>query len=433
MIIDDFRRATEAGLYEISARVRPEQREAEQFRLWFRFPEHYAPGGELDASPFLPPALAWCLRQRERLVIEGPVSARLLAELDEIMAVYQSFYSGAIRGPIEVEAASHRPSPAHELTGSLFTRGLDSWFAVLTAQDDPSLQPPISHVIFSPDHLSKNWGPEVREAHARGVRDAAARVGLEMVRFESNVTDFFGRGQFSMALALGFRYVLIASGDMRGGIRRKGTHPYLDPRFSTERTEIIHWGDASRIQKAARVAQSPAALETLRVCQYDQISSDLNCGRCEKCLRTMVELHALGALELAPVFAQPLRISNVLATVKDIKNSRPAWMEAQNALGDSEFDRRLAAAIRMVVFRSDLRFAAHRAGLLSERQDLAEALGDPLLLSETAERLRELDREVARRMRRLDGEPAAGERAEASSAPNADGGGGRLRRLLSRR
>ena len=423
MIVDDFRRTAEAGLYEISARVRPEHVETEEFRLWFRFPEEYAPGGDLDASPFLPPALAWCLRNSEPLVIDGPVSARLLGELDDIMAVYKSFYSGAIRGPIEVQADSHEPGPASELTASLFTRGLDSWFAVLTALDDPDLQPPISHVIFSPDHLSENWGPEVRKAHTRGVQDAAARVGLEMVRFNSNVTDFFGRGQFSMALALGFRKVLIASGDMRGGIRRKGTHPYLDPRFSTERTEIIHWGDASRIQKAARVAQSQDALETLRVCQYDELTSDLNCGRCEKCLRTMVELHALGALDRAPVFGQPLKVSNVLAVVKDIKNSRPAWLEAQNALGDSEFDRQLAAAIRMVIFRSDLRFAAHRARLLSERDDLANALGDDTLLAETADRLREIDREVERRMAGLDGVPEA-------AAPERRGS--RLGRLLSR-
>jgi hypothetical protein len=433
MILDDFRTSAEAGLHQISCRVRPEHAEVEEFRLWFRFPEEYAPGGELDASPFLPPALAWCLRNAERLVIEGPVSTRLLGELDEIMAVYQSFYSGAIRGPVEVQADAHEPAPGREVTASLFTRGLDSWFAVLTALDDPDLRPPITHVIFSPDHLSENWGPEVREAHTRGVREAAARVGLQMVRFDSNVTDFFGRGQFSMALAVGFRNVLIASGDMRGGIRRKGSHPYLDPRFSTERTEIIHWGDASRIQKAARVAQSPDALETLRVCQYDQLTSDLNCGRCEKCLRTMVELHSLGALVRAPVFAQPLKVSNVLAVVKDIKNSRPAWLEAQNALGDNEFDRQLAAAIRMVIFRSDLRFAARRARLLSEREDLEQALGGDHVLAETADRLREIDREVERRMQVLNGEVGAQDAVEDERSSKADGRRRRLGRLLSRR
>ena len=90
MIIDDFRRTTDAGTYEISARLRPA--DGDDFRVWFRFPEHYAPGGDLDASPFLPHALTWCLRRGEPLTIEGPVSARLLGELDEIMRVYGSFF-----------------------------------------------------------------------------------------------------------------------------------------------------------------------------------------------------------------------------------------------------------------------------------------------------------------------------------------------------
>ena len=50
MIVDDFRRTIESGSYGVSARIR-HQGDAEQFRLFYRFPEEFAPAGDVDASP----------------------------------------------------------------------------------------------------------------------------------------------------------------------------------------------------------------------------------------------------------------------------------------------------------------------------------------------------------------------------------------------
>ena len=47
------------------------------------------------------------------------------------------------------------------------------------------------------------------------------------------------------------------------------------------------------------------ALGWLRVC-YRNPDQAYNCGRCEKCVRTMLSLHALGALEQAPTFANDI-------------------------------------------------------------------------------------------------------------------------------
>jgi hypothetical protein len=47
--------------------------------------------------------------------------------------------------------------------------------------------------------------------------------------------------------------------------------------------------------KTAIVARSSLAMETLRPCAGP--SADYNCGRCEKCLRTMLDLTLAGALE----------------------------------------------------------------------------------------------------------------------------------------
>ena len=426
MIVDDIRGGTAGDSYEVSARLRPDGAGLEDApRLWFRFPAEYAPDGELDASPFLAGTLVWCLRNRENLFVDGPVSPSLLGQVEEITAVLRSFFPSAIR-PVEVRAAASRePTPGRALTASLFTRGLDSWFTLLVAREDPDLQPALTHTVYCPTFNAKGWSDELREAKVEAVRDASERIGLTLIRLETNVNRVAGHGQFAMALALGPANLLISSGDMRGGLIPRGMHPDLDFRFSTARTKIIHYGNASRIQKADRVSQSQVALQTLNVCQYDYLEQDRNCGRCEKCVRTMLELHALGALDRCPVFDQPLRVANV-ARIDSVRGSRQAWLEAQHALGDGDFDRELAAAVRMVIFRSDLRFAAHRAQALSTRKDLAAALGDQSLLAETAERLWAADHEVEQRMAALTGTETS-PNSGALSAPR-----GRARRLMSR-
>ena len=84
-----------------------------------------------------------------------------------------------------------------------------------------------------------------------------------------------------------------------------GTHPILDPGFSSRNLTIRHEGiSTSRLAKTRLIADWEPALTHLRVCnRYRKYTSmQLNCGKCEKCLRTMLELLAAGALEKTDAF-----------------------------------------------------------------------------------------------------------------------------------
>ncbi len=82
-----------------------------------------------------------------------------------------------------------------------------------------------------------------------------------------------------------------------------GSHPTLDPNYSSQVLEIRHEGlHLSRLEKVRRVADWSLALRNLRVCTLNPETS-LNCGRCEKCVRTMLELLAVGKLEEATSFS----------------------------------------------------------------------------------------------------------------------------------
>jgi hypothetical protein len=134
-----------------------------------------------------------------------------------------------------------------------------------------------------------------------------------------------------------------------------GNHPLLDPCWSSEALEFVHDGlEATRIEKVRLIAQDERALGWLRVCVRPTEDS-LNCGRCEKCLRTMINLHAVGALERCPMFPskiEPRRIARL-----DVVNVNHQVFFEQNirALKERPSDARIVRALQTAIKRSHFR------------------------------------------------------------------------------
>jgi hypothetical protein len=88
-------------------------------------------------------------------------------------------------------------------------------------------------------------------------------------------------------------------------LRPLGAHPALDPNYSSYDLRIRHEAvTLSRLEKTRLIAEWEFALERLRVCnQFAKYSAEaLNCSECEKCIRTMLALVALGKLDRATTF-----------------------------------------------------------------------------------------------------------------------------------
>jgi len=347
MIVDDVRRTVADGRSELSARISPEG--MEPVRVWFTCPEELAPQGGADATPFLPSALHWCMRRDEELVIDGPVSPQVLDGLDDTMDVMYSLFPGRLR-PARVTAHPGAPPPGADITACCFSRGVDSWHTVLTslaAKADGD--PPPTHLLYSPGHLSRYFTDGQVRHKADAVREVGDALGLGFVEVDTNIKQalegFKGPILVATTLALGCRRVMIPSGVMQAVLRAKMTHPTLDHRFSTESTRIVHYGQAGRMAKMAVIAESELALRWIDVCKDDYPQSEINCGKCEKCLRTMIGLHVLDALDRCAAFERPLDPA-LLLTLRRIGEPH-SWVELLHALGDGEFDRRLAAGIRL--------------------------------------------------------------------------------------
>ena len=92
-------------------------------------------------------------------------------------------------------------------------------------------------------------------------------------------------------MLLGLDKVIVPASFSYNQLFSWGSHPVLDPLLSSANTEIIHDGAVSRIAKTRFLIEKCIDLSNLRVCN---VASDYNCGKCEKCLRTMVAIELLG-------------------------------------------------------------------------------------------------------------------------------------------
>jgi hypothetical protein len=138
----------------------------------------------------------------------------------------------------------------------------------------------------------------------------AAETGLRLTRCRTNLRHlpskpgFWANRHNGAALAavghaatLGPAFLFIGGTYHLANPVPVGSHPSVDGLFSSQRVTVIHDGSRfSRLEKVRELAQWPTALAALRVCPAN-ISDRPNCGRCEKCLRTRLELLAAGVEE----------------------------------------------------------------------------------------------------------------------------------------
>jgi hypothetical protein len=315
------------GLEKVDARTRItaqvcwEEIERPTLELYFETVEPFSADLVCSADPFLIAAIIPAFRHGEKRVrIDGDVSPELFDGLRTVMTWLRQWFQVphepvAIEGRPAVRAIEQRSPPG---AGFFFSGGVDS-LATLRAN---RLTFPASHPGSIKDGLLV-YGLEVERPDAfehamNAVAELAADAGVTLVPVYSNVRQLdedwvFYRDQFQGAILAAVGHALagrlgvlsIAATYDVPNLAPWGSHPLIDPNFSTYSLRVHHDGVAlSRLDKVRLLLDWPAALRRMRVCnKADFYRADrLNCGQCEKCVRTMLELLALGALERSPAF-----------------------------------------------------------------------------------------------------------------------------------
>jgi hypothetical protein len=240
---------------------------------------------------------------------------------------------------------------------------VDSFYTVLEGRDA------IDAVVYVHGFDVPLHDRAKRERVVEGLAGAAAGLDLPLIELETDLRStsnpicrwglYHGAALASVAhlLAPRFERVLIpASYTTKDG--PWGSHPRLDPLWTTESVEVVHDRPIPRVEKLARLTRSDVAMSALRVCWQD--SGDYNCGHCEKCLRTMASLRLHGALERCATF--PDHLSLRLLSEARMHDELVLGLSRQNLqLAESlGTDPALTEALRKAVGRNSRRLARQR-------------------------------------------------------------------------
>jgi hypothetical protein len=345
------------------ARFEPEGQKVRPGVLRLGVARAYGDWLDRSGTPLAPVATVLATAVGEDLRLEAPVSPALVEGAERVSARFAGWWGYRA---IRIEAPEQDNLPPGPDVAALFSGGIDTSATLIRSLrgDIPERATHLISMYASEFKLS----PETHEAIWRENAQAAAEYGLPLIRMTTNAPHLLrgriawprshGASFASLALLLGpqFSAVLFGSSQLPEETRPHGSRADLDFLWSTEATAIRHdAAELGKLGRAAVVATSPIAMKHLKVCWKRDIPG--NCGRCEKCLRTMTCLEVAGALDRTDRFDGPLTLEAIRAC-EPTRNSPSLIRELVNHMPDEHAD--LRAAWREKLREAEARRRAHR-------------------------------------------------------------------------
>ena len=311
----------------LSASISWEESDRATQRIHFRYGADKSYFISENYHPFLLATVIPAIRRRERRIhIDGAICPWLKDNLLSFMSYMTNWYwykydVDKDDAPlVAIEAGSRQPEsrkPAN--TGAFFSGGVDSLYTLRRNRlNIPRGHPgSINDVIFV-------HGFDMGTRPKRGteedyfnyvideLRDLLDETDLNLIPVFTNLRqldpytdcwldEYMGSAMAAVAHGLSGRLtdVLVSSSYEIPKLHPFASHPVIEPRLSSYELRVHHDGERlSRVERVKMVSQWPTALASLRVCFFGD-KTQLNCGKCPKCLRTKLELLCAGKLHEA--------------------------------------------------------------------------------------------------------------------------------------
>lgn len=345
----------------------------ERRELWYeRLDQRLGDAGRLDVG-LAGSIMSWHLRGVDELHIHGPVSRTLLRNLDELQRVWTKWRPGRYRHVALLADEVIDDVPEGSGAVAAFSGGVDATFAVwqhtIATPSVASIPLHDAVMVHGFDILYDRDDDVFAAAVSRGEKMLAS-TGVPLAQVKTNFrtiglkwVDSFGVGIGSVLLLWqdSRRIGLIGSSEDYGAFLRPwGSTPVQDWMTSTGSMEIRHEGGGySRTEKVAALLNWPEAMQHLRVC-WQGPSLDRNCGTCEKCVRTILNIRAVGG-SLPQCFDRDVSVSRVarvaMPTPRIVMENMSILQAARaNGMGSEPWVRALSSSVA----RGRVKFAIGR-------------------------------------------------------------------------
>jgi hypothetical protein len=299
--------------------------------IYFETTEEFAEDFIANPHAFLVACTMPAMRfGEERIFIDAEICPELNEGLITVMNLFQHWFdwykqkTNLVR--IECRLQNHvSPGSRIPRAAFLFSGGIDS-LATLRAN---RLNYGMEHPLFIRDGVLI-YGLEVRQPEnfeyvLESISILAQDAGVALIPVYTNIRDlgpesgkifwndfwlneFIGATFAAVAHTLSKRFGVLSINSTHdvSYLIPYGSHPLIDPKFSSNDLRIRHEGiHLTRFAKAKLISDWDLAMQHLRVCNRSEFyrSEMLNCGQCEKCVRTMLAFEALGVMKKASAFS----------------------------------------------------------------------------------------------------------------------------------
>ena len=321
--------------------------------IFIEAPDRLGSSLKADANAFVTGCIIPALHFGERrIAVDGTVCPFLMEGLAAVMALMrvwtrQRYKPLAIEPAGILKSADNAGEPGRH-AAMFYSGGIDSIAALWRNM----AQYPKSHPARVRDCFFVH-GFDIGGVPARGMKyhvfdrgvaameRVAAAAGVNTIAVYTNIRHlcddrdlwlnrFFGAVLAAVAHGFSSRVNLfyIASSYDFDNLGPCGSHPMLDPEYSSYALRIRHRdADLSRLDKLRMVTRWKPGFDNFRVCLAN-VEDRLNCGRCEKCVRTMTGLVALGALHKTRAFVQDDVVPEMFDAFKiNIRHREPFYLE----------------------------------------------------------------------------------------------------------
>jgi len=278
-----------------------------------------------DPNSFLIATLlaAWNAGER-RIRVNECLCPALVNNLEGVFMMIKAWYPNDF-GPkplIEATKGTKASLPIGKGAISLMSGGIDS-LCLLRANKlhYPDGHPSAIKSVLSVANIEHRAADENDiwkhfEGRMKALKPVALDAAVDVIPACTNVWwlnpdgYFYGQKSYSSLLSAissmfgkGYHKGYIASSyDAAFSKKPWGSHPQLDAYYSSSHFNMENSGtEMTRFKKVELVADWPVAFHNMRVCQNDNSGSE-NCGTCEKCIRTLLMLEALGKLKECKAF-----------------------------------------------------------------------------------------------------------------------------------
>lgn len=331
MKIEHLRKEVIGDRARVVATVTWETLQRPPVNLFFETVLDYAEDLNCNPNAFLTACILPAMRfGEERLAIDAPICPELKVGLETAMHSIKSWFGAPRRViPIEAPLQLEPPTPPNPRAGCFFSGGIDALTMVLNNRLHVPQQHPASfqdaivvYGILKEENRQDNASSyrQVIEAVEPLTRDARLNLIPVFTNARAHILDLDPKVRFwqrefqgaflsAVAHALNNRVSTVSIASSFDFVSQQpwGSHPALDPHYSSSTLRVRHEDiTLSRLEKARILGKWDMAIQRLRVCNAsssDQLGNQ-NCGKCEKCVRTKLELLVAGQLDRAETFVE---------------------------------------------------------------------------------------------------------------------------------